>query len=185
MRLYTLSISPESEIKTIEITNHGITRNQDQDFSGVDSCRKSLELARHKLVNVKLIKDVANSRLNVAEYRLALLSHWTSCPSCNGGQPCSQLSLIPVPEILDGTESALKDETYDDYDYSSDDTGENALQSALSNYSVVTDEESMNNHSNGFLGLHEHSFGLALNYHLITSLKKTSTEEELKNLPID
>jgi hypothetical protein len=55
MKVYTLSMSPESEIKPSEINIHGITKHQvTNEFLGADACRKNLELARHKLVKIKI-----------------------------------------------------------------------------------------------------------------------------------
>lgn len=38
--------------------------------------------------------------MNIAEYRLTLLGHWSSCTQCRRGNPCISLADIPVPESL-------------------------------------------------------------------------------------
>lgn len=57
---------------------------------------------------------MANARLNVAEYRLSLLGHWTTCGKCNSGQHCSELSLIPVPTPMSERELVGKNSDHID-----------------------------------------------------------------------
>jgi hypothetical protein len=45
---------------------------------------------------------IANARLQMAEYQLALFSHWSNCIQCQSHQECEVVDKMSVP---DGTRS--------------------------------------------------------------------------------
>ena len=46
---------------------------------------------------------VANARLAMAEYQLALFSHWSICPNCQSSDECDVAKNLPIPEYqIDG-----------------------------------------------------------------------------------
>jgi hypothetical protein len=68
---------------------------------------------------------VANARLAMAEYQLALFSHWSICPKCQVSDECDIAKNLPIPEyqVVGGSELSLdasasgsssKDSLFDD-----------------------------------------------------------------------
>ncbi|KAJ3326317.1 hypothetical protein HDV06_000193 [Boothiomyces sp. JEL0866] len=56
----------------------------------VEKFKSSIEETSHKLM-------LANARLAVAEYQLALFTHWSSCTSCQAKEECAVLSKLTIP----------------------------------------------------------------------------------------
>jgi hypothetical protein len=41
---------------------------------------------------------LANARLAMAEYQLALFSHWSICPTCQSSDECDEAKTLPIPK---------------------------------------------------------------------------------------
>ena len=41
---------------------------------------------------------LANARLAMAEYQLALFSHWSVCLKCQASEECEVANSLPIPE---------------------------------------------------------------------------------------
>ncbi|KAJ3262094.1 hypothetical protein HK103_003937 [Boothiomyces macroporosus] len=58
----------------------------------VEKFKSSIEETSHKLM-------LANARLAVAEYQLALFTHWSSCTNCQAKEECAILSKLTIPNF--------------------------------------------------------------------------------------
>jgi hypothetical protein len=98
MNVYTNSISTDSldgdeAEDDVNDEDEPESEGDGEDEKVTEQYRRNIAVANYKMA-------LADARLSIAEYRLALLGHWTACENCNTGQHCTQISEIPLPQQL-------------------------------------------------------------------------------------